>query len=203
MQSCPAASHWFLNPDGSLARFSRSGSLRRGGAHAAGVGCVYAGRLGFAAAAPARRRGAQVFTYRELERATDGFSEGNVVGRGASGDVFRGRLADGTPAAIKRLRLDQRRQGEREFRIEVRPPKQPHPAHTHVAVASRHRPCAPVHVHVRRAPLRVRRTKPYLLGGRALPSWSRAAGWFELLILRLVPAVPAWARPLERTGAGT
>ena len=120
MQSCPAASHWFLNPDGSLARFFRSGSLRRGGAHAAGVGCVYAGRLGFAAP-PARSRGAQVFTYRELERATDGFSEGNVVGWGASGDVFRGRLADGTPAAIKRLRLDQRRQGEREFRIEVRP----------------------------------------------------------------------------------
>jgi hypothetical protein len=103
-----------------------------------------------------------VFTYRELERATDGFSEGNVVGRGASGAVFRGRLADGTPAAIKRLRLDHRRQGEREFRIEVRPSN--HTTHTraHVAVASRHCPCAPVHVHVRRTPLRVRRTKPYL-----------------------------------------
>lgn len=93
----------------------------------AGVGCIYgAGRLGlsFAAAqhqqAARRSRGAQVFTYRELERATDGFSEANVVGRGAYGVVFRGRLADGTPAAIKRLRLDHRRQGEREFRIEVR-----------------------------------------------------------------------------------
>jgi len=89
----------------------------------AGTGCIYAGRLvGFSAAQhQARRsRGAQVFTYRELERATDGFSEGNVVGRGAYGEVFRGRLADGTTAAIKRLRLDQRRQGEREFRIEVR-----------------------------------------------------------------------------------
>ncbi|RCV17830.1 hypothetical protein SETIT_3G251200v2 [Setaria italica] len=90
----------------------------RCGYAAAGVGCIYAGRLGFSAAAP-RSRGAQVFTYRELERATDGFSEANVVGRGASGAVFRGRLADGTPAAIKRLRLDHRRQGEREFRIEV------------------------------------------------------------------------------------
>ncbi|KAK3138843.1 hypothetical protein QOZ80_5AG0374110 [Eleusine coracana subsp. coracana] len=97
---------------------------------AAGVGCIYgAGRLGlgFAAAqhqhqhqqAARRSRGAQVFTYRELERATDGFSEANVVGRGAYGVVFRGRLNDGTPAAIKRLRLDHRRQGEREFRIEV------------------------------------------------------------------------------------
>ena len=86
---------------------------------AAGTGCIYAGRLvGFSAAQP-RSRGAQVFTYRELERATDGFSECNVVGRGASGAVFRGRLADGTTAAIKRLRLDHRRQGEREFRIEV------------------------------------------------------------------------------------
>ncbi|XP_062181711.1 probable serine/threonine-protein kinase PBL7 [Phragmites australis] len=84
---------------------------------AAGAGCIYAGRLGFLA--QPRSRGAQVFTYRELERATDGFSEGNVVGRGAYGVVFRGRLADGTPAAIKRLRLDHRRQGEREFRIEV------------------------------------------------------------------------------------
>jgi hypothetical protein len=60
-----------------------------------------------------------VFTYRELERATDGFSEGNVLGRGAYGAVFRGRLGDGTPAAIKRLQLDLRRQGEREFRVEV------------------------------------------------------------------------------------
>ncbi|KAJ1262779.1 hypothetical protein BS78_09G136100 [Paspalum vaginatum] len=86
----------------------------------AGTGCIYAGRLvGFAAQQPRIRRGAQVFTYRELERATDGFSECNVVGRGAYGAVFRGRLADGTTAAIKRLRLDQRRQGEREFRIEV------------------------------------------------------------------------------------
>lgn len=83
----------------------------------AGTGCIYAGRLGFSA--QPRSRGAQVFTYRELERATDWFSECNVVGRGASGAVFRGRLADGTTAAIKRLRLDQRRQGEREFRIEV------------------------------------------------------------------------------------
>jgi hypothetical protein len=90
------------------------------------AGCIYgAGRLaglGFAVqqrAATARSRGAQVFTYREMERATDGFSEGNVMGQGAGAVVFRGRLADGTPAAIKRLRLDHRRQGEREFRIEV------------------------------------------------------------------------------------
>ena len=85
---------------------------------------MYGGRLGplglAAAVQPRSSRGAQVFTYRELERATEGFSEGNVLGRGAYGELFRGRLADGTPAAIKRLQLDLRRQGEREFRVEVR-----------------------------------------------------------------------------------
>ncbi|KAL6620210.1 hypothetical protein ACP70R_035349 [Stipagrostis hirtigluma subsp. patula] len=89
---------------------------------APGAGCIYGGRLGLGFSVQQqqqRSRGAQVFTYRELERATDGFSEGNVLGRGAYGVVFRGRLADGTPAAIKRLQLDRRRQGEREFRIEV------------------------------------------------------------------------------------
>ncbi|CAL4908056.1 unnamed protein product [Urochloa decumbens] len=109
---------------GASASASSCGSrnTRCGYAAAAGAaGCIYVGRLGFSSApAPApRSRGAQVFTYRELERATGGFSEANVVGRGASGEVFRGRLDDGTPAAIKRLRLDHRRQGEREFRIEV------------------------------------------------------------------------------------
>lgn len=88
------------------------------------AGCMYGGGrlgpLGLAAmAVQPRSRGAQVFTYRELERATEGFSEGNVLGRGAHGVVFRGRLGDGTPAAIKRLQLDLRRQGEREFRVEV------------------------------------------------------------------------------------
>uniref|UniRef100_A0ACD5TH71 Uncharacterized protein n=1 Tax=Avena sativa TaxID=4498 RepID=A0ACD5TH71_AVESA len=92
-----------------------------GGCYAA-AGCIYGGRLGplgLAVVQPRRSQGAQVFTYRELERATDGFSEGNVLGRGAYGVVFRGRLGDGTPAAIKRLQLDLRRQGEREFRVEV------------------------------------------------------------------------------------
>uniref|UniRef100_J3M6X7 Protein kinase domain-containing protein n=1 Tax=Oryza brachyantha TaxID=4533 RepID=J3M6X7_ORYBR len=83
---------------------------------AAAAGCIYGGRLGFSV--QPRNRGAQVFTYRELESATDGFSECNVVGRGAYGVVFRGRLGDGTTAAIKRLQLDGRREGEREFRIE-------------------------------------------------------------------------------------
>ncbi|KAL3687896.1 hypothetical protein R1sor_014205 [Riccia sorocarpa] len=46
--------------------------------------------------------GVQVYTYKEMEKATDGFSEANQVGRGGYGKVFRGRLEDGTIVAIKR-----------------------------------------------------------------------------------------------------
>ena len=54
-----------------------------------------------------------------LERATNGFSVGDVLARGAYGVVFRSRLDDGTRAAIKRLQLDLQRQDEHEFRVEV------------------------------------------------------------------------------------
>lgn len=77
---------------------------------------MYGGKLAFAL--QPRSRGAQVFTYKELELATDGFSESNVVGNGGFGRVFRGKLNDGTVAAIKKLHRDGR-QGEREFRMEV------------------------------------------------------------------------------------
>lgn len=60
-----------------------------------------------------------MFTYRELEIATDGFSERNVIGgNGGHGLMYRGVLSDGTLAAIKLLRSEGK-QGERAFRIEV------------------------------------------------------------------------------------
>lgn len=60
-----------------------------------------------------------MFTYRELEIATNGFSERNVIGsNGGLGLMFRGVLSDGTLAAIKLLRSEGK-QGERAFRIEV------------------------------------------------------------------------------------
>ncbi|KAL9270382.1 putative serine/threonine-protein kinase PBL7 [Drosera capensis] len=65
-----------------------------------------------------RLRGVQVFTYKELELATDGFSETNVIGNGGFGVVYRGVLGDGTVAAIKVMRREGK-QGERAFRIEV------------------------------------------------------------------------------------
>ncbi|KAF3336924.1 serine/threonine-protein kinase CDL1-like protein [Carex littledalei] len=78
--------------------------------------CIYGGKLGFTL--QARNRGAQVFTYKELELATDGFSASNVIGNGGFGIVFRGTLNDGTVTAIKKLHRDGK-QGEREFRLEV------------------------------------------------------------------------------------
>ncbi|KAK9095814.1 hypothetical protein Sjap_021311 [Stephania japonica] len=41
------------------------------------------------------------FTYRELKKATSGFS--NEIGRGGGGTVYKGVLSDGRVAAIKRL----------------------------------------------------------------------------------------------------
>lgn len=79
-------------------------------------GCLYGGNPGRTSSS--RHNGVQVFTYRELELATNRFDEANVIGRGGFGVVFRGVLGDGTVAAIKVLHRD-RKQGERAFRMEV------------------------------------------------------------------------------------
>ncbi|KAK9167796.1 hypothetical protein Scep_002987 [Stephania cephalantha] len=50
--------------------------------------------------------GSKKFTYRELQKATSGFS--NEIGRGGGGTVYKGVLPDGRVAAIKRS--DQPRQ---------------------------------------------------------------------------------------------
>ncbi|XP_020526851.1 probable serine/threonine-protein kinase PBL7 isoform X2 [Amborella trichopoda] len=76
-------------------------------------------KCGYIARPPSKfRGGGQVFTYRELELATDKFSEENVIGNGGFGVVYRGVLTDGTQAAIKRLNRDGK-QGDRDFRVEV------------------------------------------------------------------------------------
>ncbi|KAI4328815.1 hypothetical protein L6164_021141 [Bauhinia variegata] len=56
-----------------------------------------------------------VFSYKELQLATRGFSE--KVGHGGFGTVFQGELADSSLVAVKRLERPGR--GEREFRAEV------------------------------------------------------------------------------------
>ncbi|XP_040383000.1 probable LRR receptor-like serine/threonine-protein kinase At2g23950 [Oryza brachyantha] len=70
------------------------------------------------AAAVARLGNVRRFGLRELQAATDGFSARNILGKGGFGDVYRGRLADGTVVAVKRLK-DPSASGEAQFRTEV------------------------------------------------------------------------------------
>ncbi|RWR76645.1 putative serine/threonine-protein kinase PBL7 [Cinnamomum micranthum f. kanehirae] len=78
--------------------------------------CLYSGNV--CGESSAKFRGGQVFTYKELEVATNIFSERNVIDNGGSGKVYRGTLSDGTVAAIKVLNRGGK-QGERGFRAEV------------------------------------------------------------------------------------
>ncbi|KAF7822907.1 putative serine/threonine-protein kinase PBL7 [Senna tora] len=63
-------------------------------------------------------KGLQVFTFKQLNSATGGFSKSNVIGHGGSGLVYRGVLNDGKKVAIKFME-DARKQGEEEFKVEV------------------------------------------------------------------------------------
>ncbi|KAL0923562.1 hypothetical protein M5K25_007624 [Dendrobium thyrsiflorum] len=58
------------------------------------------------------------YTLRELEEATGGFVDENMIGEGGYGIVYRGVLPDNTMVAIKNL-LNNRGQAEKEFRVEV------------------------------------------------------------------------------------
>lgn len=68
---------------------------------------------------PPKVKGIQVFTYKDLEVATENFSETNVIGNGGFGVVYKGILSDGNMAAVKMLHREGK-QGERAFRQEVR-----------------------------------------------------------------------------------
>ncbi|XP_050363487.1 probable receptor-like protein kinase At1g11050 [Argentina anserina] len=65
--------------------------------------------------------GAKWFGIAELEKATDGFAQKNMIGQGGYGVVYRGSLADGTLVAVKQIldmeALDSK--GDEEFSNEV------------------------------------------------------------------------------------
>ncbi|PQQ19127.1 putative serine/threonine-protein kinase [Prunus yedoensis var. nudiflora] len=58
------------------------------------------------------------YTLRELEVATNGFVDENVIGEGGYGIVYHGVLEDKTQVAVKNL-LNNRGQAEKEFKVEV------------------------------------------------------------------------------------
>lgn len=58
------------------------------------------------------------YSLRELEIATRGFSDENIIGEGGYGIVYRGVLDDGSVVAVKNL-LNNKGQAEKEFKVEV------------------------------------------------------------------------------------
>ncbi|KAK3031638.1 hypothetical protein RJ639_037386 [Escallonia herrerae] len=59
------------------------------------------------------------FAWRELQLATDNFSEKNVLGEGGYGKVYRGVLGDNTKVAVKRLTHYESPGGDAAFQREV------------------------------------------------------------------------------------
>ncbi|XP_025642167.1 serine/threonine-protein kinase-like protein ACR4 isoform X3 [Arachis hypogaea] len=65
-------------------------------------------------------RRAQMFTYEELETATNGFKEESIVGKGSFSCVFKGVLKDGTVVAVKRAIVSTNMQkNSKEFHTEL------------------------------------------------------------------------------------
>lgn len=59
------------------------------------------------------------FTFKELQSATDHFSSKNILGAGGFGNVYKGKLGDGTMVAVKRLKDVTGTTGESQFRTEL------------------------------------------------------------------------------------
>ncbi|XP_015891364.3 probable LRR receptor-like serine/threonine-protein kinase At2g23950 isoform X1 [Ziziphus jujuba] len=59
------------------------------------------------------------FTFKELQLATDNFSSKNILGAGGFGNVYKGKIGDGTLVAVKRLKDINGTAGESQFRTEL------------------------------------------------------------------------------------
>ncbi|KAK9060657.1 hypothetical protein SSX86_021363 [Deinandra increscens subsp. villosa] len=59
------------------------------------------------------------FTFKELQYATDNFNSKNILGAGGFGNVYKGKLGDGTMVAVKRLKDINGTAGESQFRTEL------------------------------------------------------------------------------------
>lgn len=57
-------------------------------------------------------------TYQEIDSATNGFSDENLIGTGGNGKVYKGVLAGGTEVAVKRI-PQENSDGMREFLAEI------------------------------------------------------------------------------------
>eukprot|EP00850_Spirogloea_muscicola_P006547 SM000031S11556 [mRNA] locus=s31:304713:307326:+ [translate_table: standard] len=67
---------------------------------------------------PRRHTTTQALSFKQLQIATENFSETQVIGEGGFGKVYKAILADGRKAAVKHLAIGST-QGEREFQSEV------------------------------------------------------------------------------------
>ncbi|TVU29766.1 hypothetical protein EJB05_21351, partial [Eragrostis curvula] len=85
-----------------------SGEGRGGGADHAPPGVPEVSHLGWG----------HWYTLKELEVATEMFSDEKVIGEGGYGIVYHGVLENGTQVAVKNL-LNNKGQAEREFKVEV------------------------------------------------------------------------------------
>lgn len=60
----------------------------------------------------------KLYSYKELQLATENFNPRNKIGEGGFGSVYKGRLKDGSLAAVKVLSVESK-QGIREFLTEI------------------------------------------------------------------------------------
>lgn len=68
---------------------------------------------------PRPNTGSVLFDIGELAKATGGFTERNLIGRGGFGVVYRGVLADGSVVAVKKMLDPDIEGGDEEFTNEV------------------------------------------------------------------------------------